>query len=704
MNEKKTGVQQENTMKRDRVGIILMLIHFVFLVASAVLIVQTIKLELFYKPDPKIAKYLKPAGKKLVTDPDRGAIMAMDGRLLASSTPMYDVYMDCTVQKEAYREMRNRHKGDSLERVWIANARELSKGLASTFKDRTADQYYNLIVSSRANNRKYVCIQRHIDHGTLQEIKKLPLFNMASHKGGLMTEKIDTRQYPYGALARRVIGSVRNNTDNSNNLIGLEGKYNYILHGKEGVEWLKKSDAKGWIHNFDSTTVKAENGLDIRTTIDIDMQDIVDKALRQKIMERENIEGGCAIIMDVASGAIRAMVNLKKDGSGIPRETYNYAIGRSGDPGSVFKLSTLMTLIEDGNTTLDSKIPMNRGIWTYKGQTFRDEYLQKRSGTHISVIDGFKISSNNVFRQLACEHYGSNPEHFIHKLYEYKLAETFDFDIIGLASPVLVTPDSPAWSGTALPSIAIGYTVNVTPLHIAMFYNAVANKGKMMKPYLVESFERLGKVEQKLGPVILNGSICSKATADTLTRALKAVTNEGTGRELKNAKCQVAGKTGTAQIPFVTRVNGKDRVVYKDAAGNRQHQATFVGFFPADAPKYTAIVVLYSKLSTSNLYGAAAIPAFKTIVNEIYALDNEWGQKIKNKGDVPLMPLTPVNAADYKLSEIPSVSGMGLMDALYTIENCGYRCVFEGTGHVVGQTPKAGTKAKKGDTVKIVLQ
>lgn len=709
MAEKKiTGIQTENTSgKSDRVSGILKIIHRLFLLAACVVIFKIIYLQLFYEPDPRYRTALKPGARKEITDPVRGSILAKDGRLLAASVPMYQIYMDCTVRKDEFDQ-----KGDAgaeENRKWLGKARELSEGLARIYGDRTAGQYYRLIAEGRVRNRRYEKIGFPIDHSTLLQLKELPLFNESSYKGGLIVEKIDTREYPYGTLARRTIGSVRNNNDR-NNLIGLEGKYDYIMHGTEGVEWLQKSDAHGWIRDYDSTIVKVRNGYDIRTTIDIDIQDIVDYSLKQRMMEKENIEGGCAIVMDVKTGAVRAMVNLKKDEDGIPRETYNYAIGRAGAPGSVFKLATLMTLLEDGKVrSLEEELPTYKGVWKYQtgktSSTFRDEYLQKWPEDHISIIDGFKISSNNVFRMLACKYYEDNPKRFTDKLSEYKFTEAFDFDLIGLARPVVVTPDQAAWSGTALPSIAIGYTVQETPLHIVTFYNAVANKGKMMKPYLVESFEQDGSVKERLGPSVLNGSICSRATADTLVRALKMVVQEGTGRGLKDASCTVAGKTGTAQMTFVTKVNGKDKVVYKDSYGNRMHQATFVGFFPADAPKYTAIVVMYSKLGKSNLYGAFAIPAFKNIVDEIYALeDGTWGEEVETTDRMPRMKPAGTNESDYGLGAVPDVEGMGLRDAIYTIENCGYRCSFEGTGHVASQTPAAGASAGKGKTVHIILK
>ncbi len=706
MEEKKTGIQEENTtQKRDKVGIIMMLFHIIFLLASIILILRVIQIQFFYEPHSDYVRYLVPNDRLHKTEPVRGSIMAKDGRLLASSMPMYQIYMDCTVQKEAFRSDKDSTK---KEKAWLEKASRLSDGLSKIYGDRSKSEYYRYISHGRVNGRQYAKIGYPVDHETLQELKKLPLFNESSYKGGMIVERTDTRQYPYGALARRTIGSVRNNHD-KNSHIGIEGKYDYILHGKEGREWQRKTDAKGWIPNYDSVSVKVENGLDIRTTIDIDMQDIVDKALRQRIKENENIEGGCAIVMETGTGAIRAMVNLKNDDKGEPREIYNYAIGRSGDPGSVFKLATVMTLLEDGKIkSLEEKVPTYKGKWEYqagkKTRVFRDEYLEKWPESTISIIDAFKISSNNAFRLLACRHYEDNPKHFTDKLYEYKLTETFDFDLTGLATPQLATPDKPNWSGTALPSIAIGYTVNVTPLHILTFYNAVANKGKMMKPYLVEAFEENGHCVKRISPVILNAAICSRATIDTLTRALRAVTAEGTGRGLKDAKCEVAGKTGTAQIPFEIEKNGRKRVVYVDDDGNREHQATFVGFFPADAPEYTTIVVLYKKRGKGNLYGSFAIPAFRTIVDEVYSLSEEWGDEIECRGSMPQMEGGSNALIDDKAELIPAVTGMGLKDAVFTIENNGFRCVFEGVGHVASQSPKAGSKAKKGDTVKIILK
>ena len=699
MEEKRTGIQTENkSLREDRVGIILMLTHILFLVLATLILIWLVKIRFTFEPTAEIRNNIIRKPRQVVLEPERGSILAHDGRLLAVSVPNYQIAMDCAVRRDWFRGQEN---AKELEAEWLEKARKLSVGLARIFRDKTADEYYRTIAEKRASKQSYLRIGHPVGFQTLQELKTLPLFNESSYKGGLIVDKIDTRQYPYGELALRTIGYVRNNSELERTNIGIEGRYNYLLHGEEGFEWHRQADRGGKVKDHSKNGKAPVNGLDIRTTLDVDIQETVTRELKARILERDIIEGGCAIVMEVETGAIRAMVNLKRNSKGEPSEIYNYAIGRKGDPGSVFKLATLMTLIEDNRINLRTMLETHKGEWTYNGTKFKDEYLQKWPSATISVIDAFKISSNNAFRELACKYYEENPKAFTDKLHDYKLTEAFDFDIKGLAKPDIVEPGSGLWSGTTLPSIAIGYTNTITPLHIVTFYNAVANRGKMMKPYLVEAYEKDGRVVKKFRPEILNGSICSPSTADTLVTALRAVVLEGTGRGLKDARCQVAGKTGTARIPF----NENGRTIYKDKDDNRQHQATFVGFFPADAPKYTAILVMYSTKGKHNLYGAFSVPAYKNIVDEIFALDSEWGDTVHPSGSVPLMDNRGISIQAEKVAGVvPSVMGYGLSDAIYAIENAGYKCAFNGSGKVVSQSPSGGSRSSQGATVKIELK
>lgn len=695
--------QKKPKKERDRIGLILYLLYVFFLGLSIVFVVRIIGIQWFWEVDSDLKPYFLPSSIRSVIEPERGAIIGCDGQILALSTPMYQLYMDCTVRKDYFRK---HEKADSLERAWKAKARVFAEVFAEE-AGGNAVEWYGQIEKGRQNGVKYLRLGGQIDRGSLNNLEEKTFLKEGPFKSGIITTRKDTRQYPFGSLARRTIGYVKDNSNsNGNNHIGLEGKYDYVLHGKEGEVWLRPTDNKERIQNYDSTYVKPENGMDVRTTLDITLQDITDKALRRQIEENNAIEMGCAVIMEVETGAIRAMVNLVRDPADSSlNETYNMAIGLSSEPGSVFKATTLMTALEDGCIkSLDDVIPTNNGI--IPGYP-PDDHV--RGMKEISILKGFEISSNYVFRYLAVNNYKDDPKKFIDKLYMYKLGQAFDFDLEGLQEPFLPSPDSPGWSATDLGSIGMGYSIQETPLHILTFYNAIANKGKMMKPYLVESIEKNGTVKKKLGPSVLNASICSRATADTLLRAMKAVTSEGTATRLKGAKLQVAGKTGTSRQVLtqeeIDRYGMSTPYVTKD--GSYHNLATFVGFFPADAPKYSAIICLKSGLIRGSLYGGVLpAAAIREIVDKIYALDEEWNQPLERAGSIPVMTMD--RKVENKSTEgnptVPDVTGLGLMDALYLIENNGLKCNYSGTGHVTSQSPKGGERTASGTTVNIVLR
>ena len=697
----------DNKGTRDRIGKILYVFYIFFLVAAVVLIGKIIAVQCFFKPDPAIESKLTPPVTKDVMRPERGAILARDGRMLAISFPSYTIAMDPSVLKEEFA--RDASNGKDREQEWMEKARGLAAGLAKYFPEKTADEYYEQIRRDREQGKRYRSIGTPVDYDTMQEIKKLPLFNEGQYKGGLIVTQKEVRQYPYGTLARRVIGFVRDNTDAStNNYIGIEGKFNSKLHGTEGYVYKRRADAGKTVQTFDSVAVKPVNGLDVRTTLDVDIQDLADRSLRAQIDTNRKIEGGCAVVMDVATGAIRAMVNLKRDPkTGKMEESYNYAIGRAGEPGSVFKASTIMTLLEDGCIhSLEETIPTNHGK---EGTLPLDQHIydyEHQYGTNeITILKGLEMSSNYVFAHLAIEHYAKRPKDFIDKLYMYKLGEAFDFDLDGMATPQVPSPDRDSWSATSLGTTAYGYSVTETPLHILTFYNAIANKGKMMKPYLVEDIEKDGVVKEKLGPSILNASICSRATADTITRGLAAVVQSGTATRLKNTKFKVAGKTGTARIVLDAQDSPTAAGRYADEWGRKKNQATFVCFFPAEDPKYSMIVVIYSTLDRESFYGGT-LPALaaRDIVDGIWAMDPIWMDTMEPKATVPPMPAQTLLAQTEETPTVPDLAGLGLRDALFAIESKGMKCDYTGTGHVASQSPKAGTAVTKGGTVKITLK
>ena len=706
-------IEKDINKKQDWISILLWLIYCGFLILAIVIIGRMIYLQFVWEPDSDYVRYFQPRREQVIQKPDRGSILDCNGKLLALSTPLYTIHMDCEILEKELAAGKVKVGKDSIsEKDWRAMAKAMCKELPALINDgRTADDFYNLIITNRNSDtkagRRSVLIAKGIDHNTLLEIRKLPLSKHGRYISGLKESKEEARKYPFGQLAGRVIGDVRINQTNpeESRFLGIEGQYDYILRGKEGSQWLKRTD-RGLIVDQDSAIIAVQHGQDIRTTIDIDIQDIADRALRNNISQDDRIEGGCVVVMDVKTGAVRAMVNLQKNSRDVLGENFNMAIGRPGEPGSIFKAVTLATLLEDGYVTLESEIPTNHGKMEDLPKINDDQYIKdwekKHQTNRISVLDGFKISSNYVFRRLTIDHYQDNPQDFLNRLYEYRLNNSYEFDLKEKGGTASRVQDSD--SKYYLASAAIGYSIMETPLNMVTFYNGIANNGKLMKPYLIESFETDGQVNMKFGPEVLNGSIMSKATADTLTRALKMVTLEGTASKLKNAKCVVAGKTGTART--VLSPNEKpSRDPYISVDGERKYQATFVGFFPADEPKYTAIVVVYTKPTIGSVYGGN-IPAltFKEIVDNLWSLDSSWGEQIQSRGKVPAMSEAYISTRQGSAIPVPDVKGLGIKDAIYAIENNGYKCIYEGVGHVVSQIPAAGQIRTKGETIKLVLK
>lgn len=600
--------------KRDRIGFVLYGLYLLMLGGSLFIAGKLIYIQFIFEPNQRIVNALTPSSTRRITEPQRGKIYDCNGRILAMSIPNYVIHMDCTVQKARHEQMKDEKKGARLESEWLAKAELLSKSLAEVFPEKKASQYYKMITDGRQKGSRYLAIGGPVDRKTRNLIKQFPLWNEGANKGGLIIEKIDVRQYPYDKLARRTIGFIRNNKSSAGNkLVGLEGKYDSTLHGTEGIEWQRITDY-GKVRDTDSTFVEAVDGKDIHTTLNIDYQEIADKALREGLKDELEVEGGCLVLMDVKTGAIRSMVNLLRDSVRVNllEESQNIAVGRRAEPGSVFKTVTLMTVLNDGIIkSLDETIPTNHGV-VQNAKVPNDHHIvqfeQRYHTNRISVLKGFEMSSNYVFATLAVANYAKDPDKFLQHIHDYNLADTFSFDIEGLRKPNIPTTKSRYWTNADLATIAYGYSTEVTPLHVLMFYNAIANKGTMMKPYLV-------------GEPYTMKSICTPAIADTIGRALKAVTEEGTAKVLKNASCKVAGKTGTS---FATFDNGK----YQDALGRKKYQGTFVGYFPADDPQYTVICTIFSKPTKKSFQGGG-IPAraVKTLVDQLYNIDPYWQQQ-----------------------------------------------------------------------------
>lgn len=655
-----------------------------------------------------------------VIEANRGDILSCDGRPLATSVPYYQVRMDCTVSN---KDTFNKYIG------------ELSKKLAAFYKNKSAEAYKKELVKARAAGKRYVKIgNRLVDYAELEQIKKFPILKLGANKGGLITEQKYRRNNPYGRLAYRTIGFI-----NSVGVgVGIEGSCDYYLKGTPGHQVVQRMLGGEWIPVNGAESVQPRDGYDIQTTIDIDIQEVAEKALKEQLAKSENnIEGATALVMEVETGAVRAIANMKRGKNGGFDESYNYAIGDATEPGSVFKLVTLVSLLEDGYVTLDTPVDAGNGSWKHGGHVYTD--------THpiglVTVQKAFEQSSNVAFAKMAVEHYGNNETAYSDRVQNMKIGERFNLDIQGEARATIYTPsDEHMWSKTTLSSMAIGYAALVTPLHTLTFYNAIANNGKMLKPYFIDNYQRNGVIEKKFEPQEISGAICSKNTAKLAQKALRGVVEDGTGRiYVKSKKFPISGKTGTSRIAF----GGKQGY---EMNGYRRYQASFCGFFPSDNPKYSAIVVLYSGPTRGNFYGATqAGPVFKKIAEYIYTTSPDWERTLDGKHnnckDLPSVSTgrtqmqqvimdeldikggdnakkfapqgwmefrkdsTKLIAQKYNVitDSLVNVVNMGLKDAVYLLENQGYKVEFSGKGRVVKQTPAAGSKVAAKSVINLQL-
>ena len=651
--------------------------YLLFVLLAIVAIAQIINLQFIHKPG---RSYSTKTLREDVLPCTRGSILADDGRYLAFSIPEYRMGMDCV-------------QPDST--VFANGIDSLAICLADFYKDKKAAQYKKEIVERRkeglSGGRRYMFLNRRLL--TYQEMKlvsSFPILREGRARGGRDEVKVDHRTYPYGRLGFRTLGYIKDQSEIPT--IGIEGSCDTILRGTDGLQPMRLTEGRNWIVDTDRETIQPVDGIDVQLTLDIDMQDMAQNALISVLSKTTEVHAGTVVVMEVATGEVKAMVNLEKDGKGGFDETYNYAIGRKGEPGSVFKCATLTTLLEDKKVTLDTEIPAIV-TWNYGGgKPFVDHYLDRYST--ISVKRGFEISSNNVFRILAARNYDKNPKEFLDKLTnERRITYDFPFELNGMARAHLKKVDTKnqkfGWNPKDLPQIAMGYTVEITPLHTLNYYNAIANEGVMMRPHLVRNYQKDGVIVREFKPETL-GTVCSKETAHELWKAMRGVvTSEGgTGyRPFKDCPVAVAGKTGTARIVFPN--TGR----YEDKAGHKMHQGTFVGFFPFEAPKYSMIVVVYSEPTFANFYGGTwSAPVFREVAEQIYASAIDWQDPLPKKGSIP-------EPDDYKRLQaredlrkdlVPDVTGLGLRDAMSLLEKAGFTVSFEGHGLVDSQTPAAG--------------
>lgn len=638
--------------------------YVVVLLLAVAAVAKIIDLQFVHKPTDR--SLVKRTLDTMVLECTRGSIIASDGRYLAFSIPEYRLAFDpCQSQDTLFEN----------------NIDSLAIRLASYYNDRKASEYRKMLTDARAAHKRFLYVNKKLlTYQQMKEVSEFPLFKAGQRRGGVQFEKVDHRTYPYGRLGFRTLGYLKDRTQTPS--VGIEGSCDSILRGKDGMRPTRLTEGNNWIDDFERETIPPVNGTDVQVTIDVDMQDIAQTALMRTLDKTDELHAGTVILMEVATGEIKAMVNLEKDGKGGFDETMNYAIGRKGEPGSVFKAATLTCMIEEHDIDLDMEVPATVN-WPYGKRVFTDHYLDKYGGS-ITIRRGFEISSNNVFRMLAAKYYSAEPDTFLNYLTNrLHITQDFPFELKGFSHANLKSTQSRSWSPADLPQIGMGYTVEITPLHTLNFYNALANNGVMVRPHLIRNFQKDGAVIKEFPTEVL-ATVCKPETALKVREAMRGVVEHegGTGyRVFKGCPVHVAGKTGTARIVFPGTGS------YQDRYGRKMHQATFVGIFPHEAPKYSMIAVVYSEPTLRNFYGATWCgPVFREIAEQIYASSTSWYQPLDAAAALPAdTKKTCIDRAD---NGDPDVVGLGLKDAVAILEENGYTVHCTGQGTVTSQSRK----------------
>lgn len=622
------------------------------------------------------AKY-KNLSKQLTLRTDtiqanRGNVFSSDGSLLATSMSQYEIRMDTyTVNADLFKK----------------NVKALSASL-SKMLGKSPQHWEQKIRKARKEKNRYLFIARKLDYSQYIKIKTFPIFNKGMFKGGFIAEQSTVRAHPLGKVAERTIGY-----DDYRGAPGIEGAYRNYLRGKYG--WRKKQKiAKGqWKPINDNNELEPIDGKDVITTIDINIQDIAHHSLLRQL-EHYNAEHGCVVVMETKTGYIKAISNLGKAPNGNYYERRNYAIYESNEPGSAFKVMSMVALLEekviDSNTVVDT----GKGRYRIYRRFINDSH---RGGFgKISAARALEVSSNIAFAKMVDENFSKNPQKFINRLNKMHLNQKLGLPIKGEGNPIVPGVKNKLWSKNALPSISYGYNLKLTPLQILTFYNAIANNGKMVKPLFVKEIKNRNKQLSSFNTEVINEQVCSPETTSKVKEILKNVIIKGTGKKLYDKNFSMAGKTGTARVDYGD---------YEKWSKDKKYISSFTGFFPAENPKYSCIVVIHKPDLSKGYYGAdVSGPVFKDIAQKIYT-SNYSETKVSNE-NIALKALTNKYNKYYALSNnskkiIPKVIGMPLMDALPLLENLGLKVIFSGKGKVKEQSV-IGKKAKKG--MEIVLK
>lgn len=694
------------------------IIYLALLIFSLVVIYQMISVQQIENSRwEQIARNLKENTVKI--EPNRGNICADDGSILATSAPGYYVRIDLAAE--------------GVKRVFSNEADSLAYYLSAFFKNASRQEYtQKLNTAYKNNNRGFMLTPRKIDYHELQQIKKFPILRRGRYGGGMIIEQENQRITPLGSLALRTIGDLNKGAyggvHGNIGYTGLEGAYEQYLKGKEGISYRENLSGR-WVSRIE---IEPQDGMDIITTLNIKLQDIAESALLQNL-EKHSADWGTAILMEVKTGEIKAIANLGRE-NGAYTENYNYGMGNQGsyEPGSTFKLISLMAAMEDGLTDTSTVYDTGSGVWKYRNRTIYDSDYRYGGHGELTVKQIFEKSSNVGVAKIITKAYEKNPEKFVDRIYGFGLNKPLELELKGEGKPYFKYPGDSDWWGTTLAWMSYGYESKMTPLQILTFYNAVANNGCMVKPRLVREIRENGVLMRQFKTEVLNPMITTRETIGKAQKMLEGVCELGTGRSLQNPWFKIAGKTGTAQISSGT--GGYVKGMYL---------ASFAGYFPADNPRYSLMVTINNPRGGVFYGGSVAGPVFKEIAERVFAASNLFEDPV-DEAETPEIPELPeikkgttenilrvahelkigniggkagsgmasiknsdgkllLNTVDIPSGKVPDVRGMGASDAVFILENAGLQVKIKGTGKVKEQSIPPGSNYSRGSYVYLTL-
>lgn len=659
--------------------------------------------------------------QSVVVEADRGDVLADDHTILVSSNTRYEIAWDATIP---------------ADKLFDEGVDELAESLANLFKNKSKEQYLYELKTARKKEKQYHVIAKGLPYDKLIQIRKFPIFSKGRYGGGYREIRQDggERTRFFADSPGRTLGNRYVDKQNEEKWLGLEETFDDYLKGVEGHQ-LQKLVGSNWYPIYDASEKRSKRGYDIVTSLNVKMQDVAESALRTGLTLHK-AERGCVIVMDVETGFVKAIVNLERTDNGKYCEKVNDAVSMKFEPGSTFKLASILVLMEDGKIDLGRtmKLPfdvVSRGSSKkYGSNTMYDSHAIGNG--IVSVQQVFEQSSNVGISMLVCEAYQNHPEKFIEGLYRMRLNEPLGLDIKGEVNPNIKKAKSKTWSKISLPWMSIGYELEMTPFQILALYNAVANNGKMVKPQFVSDIREGSKIIKTFEPIVLNEAIASPNTIEKAQGLLKGVVERGTAKRLRNNRYSIAGKTGTSQ-----RSQGKG------GYNKKEYNASFVGYFPAEKPVYSCIVVVVNPSGGTIYGGSVAAPIFKEISDKIYATDHKIVARnhkdtlvqkelvtvrgMANNKDVTKLyqwlnvPFTNqseaeswsivtsdagrliINQAKVEENKIPDVSGMAIKDAVFLLENLGLKVSVKGKGCVKTQSVAPGSEIKKGQLVELQM-